>query len=56
MAGLDVVLEVPVFGVGNVADAESFFNRDPALVGDANGALLLVDNVIASEVFLALAS
>ena len=43
----DVVLEVPVFGVGDVADAEEAFDFFPALVGDGDGAGLLVDDVVA---------
>ncbi len=43
----DVVLEVPVFGVGDVADAEEPFDLLPALVGDGDGAGLLVDDVVA---------
>ena len=33
--GFDVVLQVPVFGVGDVADAEQLLDLFPALVGDA---------------------
>ena len=44
---LDVVLHVPVFGVGDVADAEELFDLLPALVGDGDGAGLLVDDVVA---------
>ncbi len=43
----DVVLEVPVFGVGDVADAEELLDLLPALVGDGDGAGLLVDDVVA---------
>ena len=43
----DVVLEVPVLGVGDVADAEEFFDLLPALVGDGDGACLLVDDEVA---------
>ena len=43
--GLDVVLEIPVFGVGDVADAEELFDFFPALVGDGDGAGLFVDDV-----------
>ena len=45
--GFDVVLEVPVFGVGDVADAEQAFDLLPALVGDGDGAGLFVDDVVA---------
>ena len=44
---LDVVLHVPVFGVGDVADAEQLFDLFPALVGHGDGAGLLVDDVVA---------
>ena len=44
---LDVVLEVPVLGVGDVADAEQAFDLLPALVGDGDGAGLLVDDEVA---------
>ncbi len=50
--GLDVVLEVPVFGVGDVADAEEFFDLLPALVGDGDGAGLFVDDVVAGPGFV----
>ncbi len=43
----DVVLEVPVFGVGDVADAEEAFDLFPALVGDGDGAGLFVDDEVA---------
>ncbi len=43
----DVVLEVPVLGVGDVADAEQLFDLLPALVGDGDGAGLLVDDEVA---------
>ncbi len=49
--GLDVVLEVPVFGVGDVADAEEAFDLLPALVGDGDGAGFLVYDVIAGPGF-----
>ncbi len=52
---LDVVLEFPVFRVGNVADAQRLLDRLPALVRHADGALLLVHNVVAGQVLLALA-
>ena len=47
----DVVLEVPVFRVGDVADAEQLFDLLPALVGDGDGAGLLVDDVVAGPGF-----
>ncbi len=52
-AGFDVVLEIPVFGVGDVVDAEQLFDGDPAVVGDADGAVFLVDDVVAGEIFFA---
>ena len=54
-AGFHVVLQFPVFGVGNVADAQQLFDRLPAVVGHADRALLLVDDVVAAEVLFALA-
>ncbi len=42
-----MVLEVPVFGVGDVADAEKAFDLLPALVGDGDGAGFLVYDVVA---------
>ena len=44
---LDVVLEVPVFGVGDVADAEEAFDLLPAFVGDRDGACFFVDDEVA---------
>ncbi len=46
-ARFDIVLQIPVFSVGNVVDAEQLFDRLPAGVGHADGALLFVDEVIA---------
>src|SRR6185437_11899001 len=43
---LNVVLHVPVFGVGDVFDAEKLFDLLPALIGDGDGAGLLVDYVV----------
>ncbi len=51
--GFDVVLEVPVFSVGDVADAEQLFDGLPALIGDADGAMFFVDDVIAGEILFA---
>ena len=48
---LDVVFEVPVFGVGDVADAEQLFDLLPALVRDGDGARLFVDDVVAGPGF-----
>ncbi len=52
---LDVVLQIPVFRVGNVVDAKSFLNRDPAIVGDADGPVLFIDDIIAGEILFAFA-
>ena len=43
----DVVLHVPVFGVGDVADAEELLDLFEAFVGDGDGAGLFVDDVVA---------
>jgi len=43
----DVVLHVPVFRVGDVADAEELFDLLPAIVGDGDGAGFFVDDVVA---------
>ena len=43
----DVVLEVPVFRVGDVADAEEALDLFPAFVGDGDGACFLVDDEVA---------
>ena len=47
--GLDVVLQVPVFRIGDVADAQQALDLFPALVGDGDGAVLLVDDEVAGE-------
>ena len=44
---LDVVLQIPVLRIGDVADAEQLLDLFPALVGDGDGAVLLVDDVVA---------
>ena len=49
---LDVVLEVPVFGVGDVADAEQAFDLFPAFVGDGDGRVLFVDDVVSGQVLV----
>ena len=43
----DVMLKVPVFGVGDVADAEQALDLLPALVGDGDGAGFFVDDEVA---------
>ncbi len=45
--GLGVVLQVPVFGVGDVADAEQPLDLFPALVCDGDGTGLFVDDEVA---------
>ncbi len=52
---LHVVLQFPVLRVGNVADAQQLLDRLPALVRHADRPLLLVHNVVAGEILLALA-
>ena len=47
--GLDVVLEVPVFDIGDVADAEQLLDLFPAVVGDGDGFVLFVDDVVFGE-------
>ena len=49
--GVDVVLQVPVLRVGNVADAQQLLDFFPALVGDRDAAVLFVDHEVAGEVF-----
>jgi len=49
---LDVVFEVPVLGVCDVADAEEFFDLLPTLVGDGDGACLLVDDEVSGPGFV----
>ena len=43
----DVVLHVPVFGVGDVADAEELLDFFEAFVGDGDGAGFFIDDVVA---------
>ena len=52
--GFNIVLEFPVFSIGDVIDTQQLFNRDPAIVRHADGALLLIHNVVAIEKLLAL--
>jgi hypothetical protein len=42
-----VMLQRPVFRIGDVADAQQFFDFFPALVADRDVAMLLVDHVVA---------
>ncbi len=50
-SGLDVVLEVPVFGIGDVTDAEEALDLLPAFVSDGDGTGLFVDYVVAGPGF-----
>src|ERR1700733_2050669 len=52
--GLDVMLEVPVLGVGNIADAQHLLDFYPAFVGNRDAAMLFIDDVVA-RVLLGLA-
>src|ERR1700716_302738 len=45
----NVMLERPVFGVGDVADTEQSFDLLPTFVGDCDVAVLLVNHIVASE-------
>ncbi len=45
----DVMLQRPVFRIGDVADAEQFFDFLPAFVGDGDVAVLLVDRKVAGQ-------
>jgi hypothetical protein len=47
--GLDVVFEVPVFGVGDVADAQQAFDFFPAFVGDRDVPVLFIYYEVARE-------
>ena len=38
--GIDVMLEVPVLGIGNVSDAQKLLDLFPALVGDGDALVL----------------
>ena len=47
--GLDVVLQVPVLRVGDIADAQQPLDLLPSRIGHGDGAVLFVDDVIAGE-------
>jgi hypothetical protein len=47
--GLDVVLERPVFRVGDIADAEQVLDFRPAFVGDRDVAMFFIDYKVAGE-------
>ena len=51
--GFNVVLQVPVFRIGDVADAEQLLNFFPAFIGDRDAPVLLVDDEIAGELLWA---
>ena len=46
---LNVMLQVPVLRVGDVADAEELFDFFPAFVGDRDGLVLFVNHVVAGK-------
>ena len=48
----DVMLEIPVFGVGDVADAEEALDLFPAFIGDRYGAGLFVDDEVTGPGFI----
>ena len=49
--GIDVVLQVPVFRIGNVADAQKLLDFFPAFIGDGDAPVFLVHHVVAGEFF-----
>src|SRR5258708_35031527 len=49
--GIDVMFERPVFWVGDVANAQEFFYFQPAIVGDCDVAVFLIDDVVTGENF-----
>ncbi len=46
---LHVVLQIPVLRVGNVADAQQLLDLQPAVIGHADRAHLLIDHIVAGE-------
>src|ERR1700758_1091538 len=44
-----MVFQVPVLGIGDVANAKQLFDFFPAFIGDRNGLVLLVYHEVASE-------
>jgi hypothetical protein len=46
---LDVMLERPVFRVGDIADSQKLFDFVPAFIGNGNVAMLLIDHKIAGK-------
>ena len=47
--GIDVVLEVPVLGVGDIPDAQKLLDFFPARVGDGDALVFLIHHVVAGE-------
>ena len=47
--GFDVVLPAPVFRIGDVADAEHLLDFFPALIGDGDVLVLLINYVVAGQ-------
>ncbi len=47
--GIDVVLQVPVFRVSDVADPQQLLDFLPAFVGDCDVPVLLIDHVVSGE-------
>ena len=47
--GLYVMLQRPVFRVGDVADPQQFFDFFPPLVADRNVAVFFVDHIVAGH-------
>ena len=48
-SSLDVMLERPVFRIGDVADAEQLLHLLPTFIGDSDSTVLLIDRVVACE-------
>ena len=47
--GFDVVLQIPVLGIGNVTDAEQALDFFPTFVGNGDGTMFFVNDKIAGE-------
>ena len=45
--GLDVMLQRPIFRIGNISDTQQSFHLHPALIGDCNVAVFFIDDEIA---------
>src|SRR6185437_11774710 len=50
-SSIDVVFEVPVFGIGNVSDAQKLLDFFPANVSDRDALVLFVHHVVAGKFF-----